>query len=132
MKLIDYRKMKDAFYADLEVVFAKHGLGLTNLGAGIDEHLGTVKLTINLRDVNHKDASGAVTTPERERFKQCAFVYGLDPAMLDKVFNLAGTKYQVAGLKPRGTKCVLIKNVATGKMHVAAPDLIKPFIARAA
>lgn len=131
MKLTAYRQIKDAFYADLEAVFAKHGLAASKINAGIEEALGTVRLSIQLRDVNQTDATGKGTTPEAERFKQYAGAFGLKPEWLGTNVKMGATEYSVVGLKGgRATKCVMLKSATTGKMHVADPAVVRHFVER--
>lgn len=70
MKLSDYRKISPAIYADLKAVFEKHGFSMPPARALVDERLGTVKLTIEIADKNHKSADGSATTPEAERYRE--------------------------------------------------------------
>lgn len=131
MKLSAYRAIAKSLNADLESVFKKHGFAATKINTGVDERMGTVRLSIQLRDLNQTDATGAATTPERELFKRHAALHGLDPSMLDRKIKLGGAEFEVAGLKSRGSKCVLLRNISTNKMHVAVPDYVKMALGRA-
>ena len=121
MKLIEYKQIAKAIDADLDALFKKHGLQPARRIAKIDEALGIVKISLELRDLNHTDASGNVTTPERELFRTQAQFVGLKGEWLDQEIKLGGRQFTIDGLKQRGKKCVVIKQVADGKSYVTTP-----------
>jgi len=122
MKLADYRKIAPQVHADLKAALAKHGLELRPFGARVDERGGLVLMKLECVDANHKDETGAATTPERELFKSSARYVGLKAEWLDAEITLAGRRaFKVTGLKQRGKKCVMLKEVSTGKEYVTTP-----------
>lgn len=126
MKLTDYRKISKQVADDVAAALAKHGLKMKPFGARIDERLGVVRMTIECSDVNHKDADGLETTPERELYKSHALLFGLDPAWLDSKITFGRTEYAVAGLnKTRGAKNVLVRRCADNKMLVTTAEQVR-------
>lgn len=128
MKLIEYRKIAKEVEADLRAVLARHGLDLRPFGARIDERGGRVSMKLECVDKNHKDADGNQTTPEREFYKANAGYVDMKPEWLDTMFSMGGATYSVAGMKPRGAKCILIKRGDNGKVYVSTPESVAAFI----
>lgn len=126
MKLAAYKLIAKDVQRDLAEALKKHGLELRRLGGRIDEHFGTVKITLEARDVNLKTADGSTTTPEQLRWKELAALYGLKPEWLGKQFKNGRSTYIVDGLRNgRAERNVLVKEVTTQKTYVMRPDEVK-------
>lgn len=99
MDLAKLRLIAPKIDADLDAVFAKYGLKVRQRRASTDPTTGTVKWSITTNDTNQRGKDGALTTPERELFKECARMYDLQPEWLDKSITLNGTDYKIVGLR---------------------------------
>jgi hypothetical protein len=121
VKLSEYRTIAPAINKELEELFKRHGLKMGKLGASIEEHTGTVRYSITCGDMNLKDASGNATSPEAERFKLHAHLFGMKPEWLGNSFTMRGAKYTIAGLKSgRSSKCVILEK--DDKRYVMTPE----------
>ena len=125
MKLADYRKISAAVNADVAAALLKHGLVAKPLRVSIDERLGLVVIKAECADANHKGSDGSTTNPERELFKRDSMFVGLKPEMLDRTFTISGKEYRVAGLKPRGKKCILVERTSDKAMLVCEPEAVQ-------
>lgn len=126
MNLSQYKKISAQVNADLTAVLAKHGFKVTKLNASIEAISGTLRLTIGCADTNHKDASGAVTTPEREYYKQFCTMYDMKPEWLGDTVTFSGEKHTIAGMKnTRSDKCILVERTGDHSMRIATPEMVK-------
>lgn len=125
MDLQQYKAISKGLYADIEAVLKKHGLDLGKVNAGVDPVLGEVRLSLRLRDPNHKGADGKPTSEAREAFKVWASsnLHGLKPEWLDREVRQGGKAYRIAGLNSKGTK-VHIDRMADGKTFLAPVETI--------
>lgn len=124
MRLSEYKAFSAKMYLDLEVVFKAYGLKVGKLSAAIDEHAGTVRLSVTLNDAMLKDAGGNATTPEAERYKRLAQMFGCKPEWLGRTSRQG---YKLLGMKDtRSAKCMLIQR--DGRTYVATSiDVAKMF-----
>lgn len=127
MKLIDYRKIAPAVAADIAAILLKHGLKMQPFGARIDERLGTVRMTIEANDVNHKSADGMITTPEKERYKELCSIYDLKPEWLGQSFSMGRVAYKITGMKKRGDKCILVECSDNSKVYIMTPEQVRVY-----
>lgn len=135
MKLAQFKKIAPALRLDLEAVFKKHGFDLAPYGGRVDELLGTVKLSLELRDVAHVGADGKKTTPERETYRQLCGIYEMKVEWLDGAeFTMNRESFRITGMKRgRAEKSVLIERVRDSKTFVTTPEsVIRAFAAKEA
>lgn len=125
MKLAAYKEISTPMYAELETVFAKYGLKLRKLSAGVEEVAGTVKLTMTLGDLNMKAKDGSATTPEAERYKRMACFVDLKPEWLGGTIKVGARYFKLQGmLDTKGAKSLsLLRD--DGKSFVVAPAEFK-------
>jgi hypothetical protein len=125
MKLAEFKQISKPLYAELEAVYAKYGLKVAKISTGVEETVGSVRITTQLADANLKDAAGNGTTPELERWKQYAGMYGLNPEWAGQTITMSGRRYTVAGLRnTSGAKCVCLKR-DDGKVFVTTAEDVK-------
>lgn len=126
MKLAEYKKISSQVNAELTAVLAKHGFKVSKLNASIEETAGTLRLTLGCTDTNHKDASGALTTPEREYYKQFCTMHGLKPEWLGETVTFGGIAHTIEGMKnTRSDKCILVKRTSDQSMRIGTPEMVK-------
>jgi len=125
MKMIEYRKIAPAINADLKATLAKHGFNVSRMSASVSELDGTVRFKIDAADANLKDANGVKTTPEAERFKLNADIFGMPLTWLGAKFVANGRGYTLVGMREtRSRKCLVVTS-DDGRTFHASIDLVK-------
>ena len=124
INLAQYRKIAEALNRDLEATFAKHGLKMGKLSAGIDDFAGTVRYTITASDANLKDKDGNATTPEAQHFKRMAELCGLKPEWFGLPFKNGTRDAKIVGMRlGKSAKSILFE--MDGKTFVMTPEEAK-------
>lgn len=124
MNLQTFKRIAPGLDKEIAAVAEKYGLKAGKRRATVDELSGTISYRLELVDVNLKDATGATTTPEAERFKLNAAYVGLKPEWLGQTFERGGRKYKIVGMRGgRTVKSILVER--DGKNFILEPKDVR-------
>lgn len=135
MKLAAYRKIAEPMNVELKAVFAKFGFDTRRLSAKIDESLGIVRMTIELGDTNHTDASGEKVSPDAAFYLEHCKLWGssseLKAEWLNKECRMGGENFRLVGMKRAGKNCMLILRLRDNSLRVTSIEQVALFFGRA-
>lgn len=107
----------------LAPVAARHNLTLTAGNASFFPDKGTASYKLNL--VTQSEDGSARDLPA-ELFVSHASMIGLRADDLHKEITIGGSKFKIAGYKPKARKnCIVIKDVHSGKTYVTDVNTVK-------
>lgn len=115
------RLISDRIMEALKTVSDELGIQFNYKGGTFSPNNCTLKIEASVRAPD-----GTVIDREREAFKRSAFIFGLNPEMLDKTFVSNGEEFRIVGLSPRKSKYpVIAMNTGNQKKYKFTPAAIK-------
>ncbi len=129
MDLKQLRVISSEIDHQIKKVFAQYGFNVTHRKASMDPDTGQLIWNLKLADINMRDKDGNQTSPEAERYRLFAQMYGLPSDGVGRTFQSYGGKtYKIIGLRGGRTQKSVVAE-RDGKRYVFDPVDVKRHLA---